>query len=331
MGEPQWLTSGVGERSPAASQDGRFAFVSSTFDWDIWSLPLEANRAEVRGEPERVVSGLSNDVYPSISDDGRRLAYISDRSGNRRVWLRDLATGEDTSVTIGSDDDSRAAISPDGSQVAFVRSERRQNNLYVLDLGQETDRRLVEGVGNMFGWMPDGKGVLYYTPTPLRYKTVNVKTGEQAEIELKHPESRLFTLRFAPDGSWLSFNRPDRTAGAWPLFIAHVENGQPTEHDKWIQITQDSVASHPWWSPDGNTLYFRSNRDEYTCIWAQPLDPTTKKPRGPLKPIRHFHGRVRTDGVGGGKFGYGMTNDRLYFPLSEPKANIWLAEPQTKP
>ena len=55
MGEPQWLTSGVGERSPAASQDGRFAFVSSTFDWDIWSLPLEANRAEVRGEPARVV------------------------------------------------------------------------------------------------------------------------------------------------------------------------------------------------------------------------------------------------------------------------------------
>ena len=157
------------------------------------------------------------------------------------------------------------------------------------------------------------------------------QTGEQAEIELKHPESRLFTLRFAPDGSWLSFNRPDRTTGAWPLFIAHVENGQPTEYDKWIQITQDSVANHPWWSPDGNTLYFRSNRDEYTCIWAQPLDPTTKKPRGPLKPIRHFHERVRTDGVGGGKFGYGMTNDRLYFPLSEPKANIWLAEPQTKP
>jgi hypothetical protein len=113
----------------------------------------------------------------------------------------------------------------------------------------------------------------------------------------------------------------------WPLFIARLENGRPTAHDKWIQITKEFVASHPWWSPDGNTLYFRSNRDEFTCIWAQPLDPTTKKPQGPLKSIRHFHGRVRTANVGGGAFGYGMTKDRLYLPLSEPKANIWLAEP----
>ena len=328
VGEPQRLTSGIGERNPSASQDGRFAFVSSTLDWDIWSLPLEANRAEVRGEPERVVSGLSNDLHPSISDDGRKLAYVSDRSGNRDIWLRDLATGEDTSVTIDPADERRGTISPDGSKVAFVRWDEEEVDLYVMDLGHETDRRLVEGVGNMRDWTPDGKKILYYTPPPLLWKTVNVETGEQAEIDLKHPESSLFTLRFSPDGNWLSFNRPSRTLRGWPLFIARLENGRPPEHDEWIPITKEFVASHPWWSPDGNTLYFRSIRDEFTCIWAQPLDPTTKKPQGSLKSIRHFHGRVRTVRVGGSDFGYGMTNDRLYLPLSEPKANIWLAEPQ---
>jgi len=326
LGEPERLTSGIGEQDPAASPDGNFAFVSSARNWDIWSLPLDGNRAEVRGEPERVVSGLGSDQYPSISRDGRKLAYVSDRSGSRDIWLRDLATGEDTAVTIGPADDLRGTISPDGSRVAFVRTEQEGHNLHVLDLGQETSRSLAEGVASMLDWTPDGKKVLYYTPPPLRIRTVDAETGEQAEVELKHPDSSLYTPRFSPDGNWISFNRPVRPLDTWLIFIARIENGQPTPHEKWIQITQDSIASHPWWSPDGNTLYFRSNRDEFSCIWAQPLDPTTKEPRGPLKSIRHFHGRVRTNGVGGGTFGYAMTNDHLYFPLSEPKANIWLAE-----
>ncbi len=83
-----------------------------------------------------------------------------------------------------------------------------------------------------------------------------------------------------------------------------------------------------WWSPDGNTLYFHSRRDGFHCLYAQPLEPATKKPQGPLKSIRHFHGRVHTVSFIRVEFGYAMTNDRLYLPLTESKANIWLAEPQ---
>ena len=323
----QRLTSGVGEQDPSASQDGRFAFVSATLDWDIWSLPLDANRAEVLGEPESVVSGLSNDLHPSVSADGRRLAYVSDRSGNNDIWLRDLESSEDRSVTIGPDNEGCGTISPDGSKVAFVRSARGDdvsNDMYVRDLAQETETRLVEDMGNMFDWMPDGERILYYTPPPLRWKTANVETGEQVEIELKHPESAPHTLRFSPNGDLIAFNLPTKTSGEWLIFVARLRNGRPTEYDEWIQITENSFAGYPWWSPDGNTLYFRSSRDGFDCIWAQPLDTVTKKPQGPLKGVRHFHGRVRA--AGGGRAGYGMTSDRLYLPLSEPKANIWLAE-----
>ncbi len=329
VGEPQRLTSGTGEEDPSASQDSLIAFVNPARDWDIWSLPLDANRAEVRGEPERVVSALSDELYPSISDDGQKLAYASDRAGNRDIWLHDLETGEDTPITIAPENEGRGTISPDGSMISFIRREQDKRNLYVMDLVQRRTKLLVEGVGSMLDWMPGGKRILYYTPPPLRWKTVDAETAEQADVDLTHPEYHPETLRFSPDGEWLAFNlalQPER-----PLFISRIEQGQPTAHDEWIQITEGSAASHPWWSPDGNVLYFRSRRDGFHCVYAQPLEPATKKPQGPLKSIRHFHGRIRTVGVGGGGFGYAMTHDRLYLPLGERKANIWLAEPQTEP
>jgi serine/threonine protein kinase len=323
VGEPQRLTAGTGEEDPSASQDGRIAFVNPALDWDIWSLPLDTNRAEVQGEPERVVSGLSNELYPSISSDGQRLAYVSDRAGNLDIWLHDLETGEDTPITIGPESEDRGTISPNGSMISFVRREQGKNNLYVMNLVRRRTKLLVEGVGSMFDWMPGGKRILYYTPPPLRYKTVDAETGEQVDVDLTHPDYRPLKLRFSPDGEWLAFNLSVQPE--WPLFISHIEQGQPTAHDEWIPITKDSVTSQPWWSPDGNTLYFLYTRDGFRCIYAQPLEPATKKPQGPLKSIRHFHGRVRT--VPGRSFGYAMTSDRLYLPLSEPKANIWLAEP----
>ena len=82
IGEPQRLTSGTGEQSPSATQDGRIAFVDAIQDWDIWKLPIDANAVEVRGEPERVISGLSRDNFPSIPADARSLIYTSNRAGN---------------------------------------------------------------------------------------------------------------------------------------------------------------------------------------------------------------------------------------------------------
>jgi Tol biopolymer transport system component len=208
--------------------------------------------------------------------------------------------------------------------ISFIRREQDKVNLYVMDLVQRRAKRLVEGVGNMFDWMPGGNRILYYTPPPTSFKVVDVETAEQADVYLTHPEHQPATLRFSPDGEWLAFNLAVQPG--WPLFISRIEQGQPTAHNEWIPITKESAAMYPWWSPDGNTLYFLSFRDGFRCIYAQPLEPATKKPQGPLKSIRHFHERVHVAGTG--RFHGAMTNDRLYLPLSEPKANIWLAEPQ---
>ena len=330
IGEPQRLTSGTREQDPSATQDGRIAFVDAIRDWDIWKLPINANQAQVQGEPERVISGLSYDAYPSIPTDARRLIYISNRAGNNDVWLRDLAAGQDTSITVGATDEWRGEISPDGSRVVFNRQENDQWSLYVKDLATETERRVLEGISSLLGWMPDGKKVIYYTPSPtLVFRWVDIDTGESSDVRLEHPEYRFGTPRYSPRGDWLVFQLYPGESPESQIYVARVEDGQPLDHSQWIEITSGGENKHPWWSPDGNTIYFLSNRDEFSCIWAQPLDPETKQPKGPLKALRHLHGRQRIRNTGAAYFGYAMTADALYFPAYESRGNIWLATPQT--
>ena len=205
IGEPQRLTSGTGEQDPSATQDGRIAFVDAIQDWDIWKLPIDANQAEVRGEPERVISGLSTDMVPSIPTDARRLIYTSNRAGNEDIWLRDLATGRDTPITVGATRERRGEISPDGSRVVFNRQEGDQASLYVKDLATETEKRVLEGISSLLGWMPDGKRVLYYTPSPnIVFRLVDVDTGRVSDVRLEHPEYRYGILRYSPRGDWLA-------------------------------------------------------------------------------------------------------------------------------
>ncbi|MCP5113883.1 MAG: hypothetical protein GY953_23875, partial [bacterium] len=79
--------------------------------------------------------------------------------------------------------------------------------------------------------------------------------------------------------------------------------------------------------PDGNLLYFLSDRDGHRCIYAQPLDAKTKKPMGPPIDVAHFHQFRRS-------LRYGWTidlkisvaADKLVFPLVEYTGNIWMTE-----
>ena len=320
---------GTGEEWPSASQDGRIAFVSSTVDWDIWSLLLNPNLAEVRGELERVVSGVSTEEEPSISADGGKLVYRSDRSGNSDIWLRDLSTGEgtDTPITVSPSDEWRGVISPDATKVAFNREEQGKRDVYLTELGRGTERLLLKDIGGLMDWTPDGKRILFYTPPPIRWKTVDVATGRQEDLGLEHPQYPLHDVRLSPDQAWVAFKL--QSPGA-PAFVSRLIEGAAQSEDQWVSLgeTGGVTSGHFWWSPDGSTLYFLSGQDGVLCIWAQSLDPATKNPKGRSKAVQHFHERLRTRG--GSFFGYAMTAERLYLPLSETKANIWLAEPQAQ-
>jgi hypothetical protein len=79
------------------------------------------------------------------------------------------------------------------------------------------------------------------------------------------------------------------------------------------------------WSADGGELYYFSDRDGHTCVWAQRLDARTRQPRGAPYPLYHLH-RIEPSTALFGKWMFlAASCDRLIVPEWTVKGNLWTA------
>lgn len=105
------------------SPDGQtLAYVRKTNDImtdrtrsNIWLVDADGNNHRP------FLSGRDNYTSPRWSPDGARLAYVSDREGNRQIYVRYLASGDSALITNVENSPGSIAWSPDGEHIAFVR------------------------------------------------------------------------------------------------------------------------------------------------------------------------------------------------------------------
>lgn len=79
---------------------------------------------------------------PVWSPDGRSLAYLVRRAGETRVWVRDVATGEDRALTPAGARDAEPSWAPDGAWIAVSRSRGHDSELWVMPVAGGTAVRV---------------------------------------------------------------------------------------------------------------------------------------------------------------------------------------------
>jgi serine/threonine protein kinase/Tol biopolymer transport system component len=104
------------------SRDGR-SIVYSEADpktrYDLWVLPIDHVRA---GNPIRFLGSEFNEVLGQLSPDVHWMAYTSDESGQREVYVRPFPSGDGQwKVSIGGGEQSRWRA--DGRELYFVRAD----------------------------------------------------------------------------------------------------------------------------------------------------------------------------------------------------------------
>jgi Tol biopolymer transport system component len=171
----------------------------------------------------------------------------------------------------------------------------------------------------------DGAKILYWYSTARPIVSIgmfNRPTGEKLEL-IKHAEYSLYQPHFSPDDRWIVFLAK---TGLDRSRIYVVRSGGPAAAE-WIPVTDgENLDDKPRWSPDGNLIYFTSERDGFRCIWAQHLDRATKHPVGPPFNVHHFHAARRSlRNVGLGPLEISVSRNALVFNLGEITGNIWRA------
>ena len=136
-GSPQRLTSSATfEESPSVvSGPGgsvKIAFASLSENSDIWSLPLDAESGKVTGALVQLTRDSAADFQPSLSWDGTKMVFVSARSGNQEIWLKDLNTGEEAALTASRVDKYGPNFSPDAKTVSFATHQAGKWDIYLV-------------------------------------------------------------------------------------------------------------------------------------------------------------------------------------------------------
>ena len=199
---------------------------------DVFTVPIEKG-------PTRNLTNSSNahDRWARWAPDGKRIAFVSDRSGEDEIWVIDQQGGTPEALTKGGTGMRYAPEwSADGSRIAF---SDKDGKLYVLTLA---DRKLVEiadderGRIRDYAWSPKGAFLAFSMSDPNDTRSIHVWSAEDGKLhrvtdELWNEESPAWDLdgevlyylsdrEFAPQISTLEWNYAgNRTTSIYALTL----------------------------------------------------------------------------------------------------------------
>jgi TolB protein len=104
--------------------------------------------AATGGGVQRVTFTGSYNISPSISPDGRSLAYISRVSGAFRLHVMDIASGNSVAITDTSLDES-PSFAPNGRLIIYATSAQGRESLTTTTLDGRIKTRLAGASGEI--------------------------------------------------------------------------------------------------------------------------------------------------------------------------------------
>ena len=144
---------------------------------DIFTLPIEKG-------PTRNLTNSSNahDKWARWSPDGKRIAFLSDRSGEDEVWLVDQAGGKPEPITSGGQAMRYAPEwSAEGTHLAF---SDKDGKLYVVTLADKKTVQVADDPRGMirdYAWSPKGAYLAFSMNDASRTRSLHIWSASDGQ------------------------------------------------------------------------------------------------------------------------------------------------------
>jgi Tol biopolymer transport system component/imidazolonepropionase-like amidohydrolase len=214
---------------------------------DIYTVPIAG------GEAKRIMGGLSFESQPKFSPDGKKIVFISDRSGAENLWIADADGSNPKALTKGRNTSYLSpSWTPDGNYVIASKS--------------------TEGLGTFSLWMfhkDGGNGIHVGEPDP---------PPAQNPGQPQPPRRNKYGAVASPDGRFIYYaqrNGAFNYNAQFPIWQI-VRFDRETSETSTITNAQGS-AMRPVISPDGKKLVYATRYESGTALRVRDLETSEEK------------------------------------------------------
>jgi len=205
----------------------------------IWPLynSYDIFMADMSGKiVQQITSAKGYDAEATLSPDGKKMIYCSDKSGDLELYVMDLKSGKEIRVTNELGYDGGAWFSPDGTKIVWRASRPKTPEAIA-----EYKSLLAEGM---------------VAPTNMEVFVANADGSNAKQITALGQAN--WAPNFTPDGKHIIFcsNHEYKRGFPFNMYLIDLE-GKGLE-----KISRDKgFDAFPMFSPDGKKIIFASNRN----------------------------------------------------------------------
>ena len=231
---------------------------------DLYTLPMEGGKAT------QITRGLAFDQHPRFSPDGKKILFVSDKSGAENLWYIDMEKKDTIQLTRDINQNYPSADwTPDGNYIVYSKG-RRVNKLYMIHKDGGGGTQLIDEPATLKTIDPavghDGRYIYYsqrtgswnYNAQLPQYEigVYDRNTARSSTITSRYGSA--FTPTLSSDGKYMVYGTryEDKTG----LVIRDLSNGNerwlayPVQRDDQESIAVSGVLPAMAFTPDNNYL-----------------------------------------------------------------------------
>jgi TolB protein len=225
-----------------------------------------------------LTSGQSLVLMPRFSPANETLAYMSFVNNRPRVWIYNIATGQQQTVGNFQTMSFAPRFSSDGRTLLFSVTRSGNSDIYAYDVGSRQISRLTDSnsINTSPSFSPDGARIVFESDRGGTQQLYVMNADGSGPQRITFGSGRAGSPVWSPRGDLIAFTRID--GGKFRIAVIRPDgSGERLLTDSW----QDEG---PNWSPNGRVILFsRTERNGQSSLHA--IDLTGRADRRIPTPV----------------------------------------------